>query len=61
MCDQFVDLAYQAVDAWDGQDNGDLIRLLAGELGLSLYEVKCLVEKLMQEDSDAYAAESVKR
>ena len=56
-CEQFAELAYEAVDAWDGQDNGDLIRLLGEYMGLSMYELKCLVEKLMAEDCEEYHRE----
>lgn len=55
VCSFFANRAYEALDGWDGQDNGDLIRLLAEKLGLSLFEVKNLVEKLMEEDRAAYA------
>ncbi len=54
--DDRVEFAIDAVEQWDGQDTGDLIRLLAVNLGMSLFEVKGIVVKLMQEDTAAYAA-----
>lgn len=36
VCGLFASKAREAVDEWDGQDNGDLIELLADKLGISL-------------------------
>jgi len=52
--DRYVGWATEAVDAWDGQDTGELIRLLCEYMGLSMSEVKGIVEKLMREDSDSF-------
>jgi hypothetical protein len=49
ICEEFCEQAYRAVDDWDGQDNGDLIRLLAVKLGMSHADLK-LIAYEMQHD-----------
>lgn len=39
ICDHFCDQAAAAVDEWDGQDNGDLLRLLADKFGISVADL----------------------
>jgi len=56
--DRYVGWATEAVNAWDGQDTGELIRLLCEYMGLSMSEVKGIVEKLMREDVEEYHRES---
>lgn len=39
VCDRFYDWAREAVDEWDGVDNGDLLRLLADKFGISVADL----------------------